>query len=279
MNRYKGYDDLRMPNIANVFATAAFRFGHTLINDEILRLDENGHEIEGPGIEKGNLKLHQAFFAPYRLHNEGGIDPVVRGLFLSKSKSNSNGKINEELIDRFLHMSEEIALDLASLNIQRGRDHALPFYYSWRKLCKLDKNYNEFEKLKDIPAGYHNKLAKLYGNFSNIDPFVGFMLEKKLKNSRVGPTLSCLIRKQFDDIRAGDRLFYARPEIFTGQQLEAIKRISLASVICATSDEIMKVRGDVFEVKSRLVQCKDGVHGIDLTPWKEGCDEGLHTEL
>lgn len=78
---YAGYDAEVNPSVSNAFATAAFRFGHTLINPQLQRLD-NGFKP----VAEGPLPLHEAFFAPERLLAEGGVDPLLRGLFASPLK-------------------------------------------------------------------------------------------------------------------------------------------------------------------------------------------------
>ncbi len=68
-------------SIANVFATAALRMGHGLIQPVLHRLNASWQPIaEGP------LLLQDAFFAPWRLMDEGGLDPILRGLFATPAK-------------------------------------------------------------------------------------------------------------------------------------------------------------------------------------------------
>ena len=71
MNRklglYPGYDQNIDPSIANVFATAAYRFAHLAIQPLVFRVDTNLNE--NPDFP--SVPLFEAFFAPWRVVFEG----------------------------------------------------------------------------------------------------------------------------------------------------------------------------------------------------------------
>ena len=152
LGSYRGYNPDVNPTIANSFATAAYRFGHSQIQPVFHRLNESylPHTV-------GPLNLTDAFFSPFRLLEEGGVDPMIRGLIASpgKKRSSQSGLVSDltealfqqvRLPPAYTHTHthththtlvqvHEVALDLAALNIQRGRDHGLPSYLEWRRLC------------------------------------------------------------------------------------------------------------------------------------------------
>lgn len=133
MGSYGGYNPNVNAGILSAFATAAFRFGHTLINPVLYRLDEDFQPIP-----QGHISLHRAFFSPFRIVNEGGIDPLLRGLFGVAGKMRvSTQLLNTELTERLFSMAHAVALDLAAMNIQRGRDHGIPPYNDYRTFCNL----------------------------------------------------------------------------------------------------------------------------------------------
>ena len=88
IGEYKGYNPAIDATISNVFAASAFRFGHTMVNSILPRLDGNFDPIS-----EGNLPLSNAFFAPWRLIQEGGVDPILRGLFASAAKLNKPNEV------------------------------------------------------------------------------------------------------------------------------------------------------------------------------------------
>ena len=69
-------------------------------------------------IPEGDLPLHNAFFSPWCLVEEGGLDPIVRGLFASPTKlAMANEGLNDVLTERLFEVAHTVTLDLAALNI------------------------------------------------------------------------------------------------------------------------------------------------------------------
>ncbi|XP_074869603.1 myeloperoxidase-like isoform X2 [Carettochelys insculpta] len=200
---YTGYDESVDPTVANVFSLA-FRFGHGSIQPFVTRLDECFQPL-GP---HSKVPLHLTFSASWRIIMEGGIDPLLRGMLVDHAKlMKQNQMVVEEVQDRLFEQIEIIGLDLAALNLQRGRDHGLPGYNAWRRFCGLSQPRN----LAELSTVLRNpKLAKkfidLYGTPDNIDIWIGALAEPFVPNGRVGPLLACIIGTQFRKLRDGDRL-------------------------------------------------------------------------
>uniref|UniRef100_A0A3B3Z7T5 Uncharacterized protein n=1 Tax=Periophthalmus magnuspinnatus TaxID=409849 RepID=A0A3B3Z7T5_9GOBI len=270
MPPYKGYDASVDPTIANVFATAAFRFAHVTVQPMVARL--------GPGysIDSQNppLPLHQSLFASWRVVQEGGIDPVLRGLLLSPAKLQTPGQMMvEELTERLFQAQGGIPLDLAALNLQRGRDHGLPGYGAWRQFCGLTVP-NTTSELADILGNstLAHKFQLLYGTPHNIDVWVGAISEPPLPGGRVGPLLSCLLGRQFRTLRDGDRFWWERKGVFSSSQRKQLHSVSLSRIICDNS-HITSVPIDPFtrtESPEDLLSCSHPlIPHLDLSPWKE----------
>lgn len=273
ISEYKGYDPTVDVSVTNEFATAAMRFGHSIVQPIISRLNESFLPIP-----EGNLPLHQAFFSPYRIVEEGGIDPVLRGLFATGAKmKRPNELMNSELTEKLFALANAIGQDLASLNIQRGRDHGLPFYNEYRRICNMTVA-ETFDDLSDTitDRSTRESLEILYGHVDNIDLFVGGMSETPYKrSSKVGMTFWCILIEQFSRLRDGDRFWYENPMVFNPDQLLQIKQSSLARVICDSSDGITHVQRDAFRMvnsREEYISCDD-IPKMDLKMWSDCCTD------
>lgn len=112
-------------------------------------------------------KSQQAFFNPFRLAKEGGIDPILRGLIFTGSKERrieENGPFNQDLLEKLFQASDAIALDLGALNVQRSRDHGIPFYPEWRRYCGLSVPQTFEDLREDFNPSAIRKLRELYSN-------------------------------------------------------------------------------------------------------------------
>lgn len=105
-----------------------------------------------------------------------------------------------------------------SLNLWRGRDHGLPGYNTYRRICGLPPVTNFQELLTIMDRPFVDRLAKVYRSVDDIDLFIGGLVEQHLPGSMLGPVFSCIIADQFARLKEGDRFFYehgGHPNSFT----------------------------------------------------------------
>ncbi|XP_067849684.1 eosinophil peroxidase-like [Heptranchias perlo] len=267
---YKGFDETVDPRISNVFATAAFRFAHVTIHPILFRLDENYRE--NPAYP--SISLHKSFFSPWRIIEEGGIDPIVRGVILNSAKLQTQTQMMpEELTEKLFQPKESLALDLAALNLQRGRDHGLPSYSAWRRFCGLQEARNLSELIKILNSTYlAKKLLSVYKTPDNIDVWIGAIAEPLLPKARVGELLACLLGKQFWVLRDGDRFWWENEGVFTSQQREELSKVTLSRILCDNT-RIQRIPVDVFtrnQYPSDFLLCNSSaIPSLNLSPWKE----------
>ncbi|XP_034565821.1 eosinophil peroxidase isoform X2 [Notolabrus celidotus] len=268
IGRYPGYNPNIDPSIANVFATAAYRFAHLAVQPRLSRLDANYRE--NPRFP--SVPLYEAFFTPWRVIFEGGVDPLLRGLVGRPAKLNTQDHmLVDALRERLFQFVQHLALDLGALNMARGRDHGLPGYNAWRKFCGLSTPRNQAELAAVLNNGdLASRLLQFYGTPDNIDIWLGGVAEPFVQGGRVGPLLACLISEQFKRTRQGDRLWYENPGVFTARQRLALSRASVSRIICDNTG-ITSITADPFNVPSRrnpLLNCSN-IPRLNLSAWRE----------
>jgi len=209
---YTGYDPGVDPGIANVFSTAMFRLGHTMLSPFIQRLKANGDPIpEGP------LALRDAFFTPDTLINEGGIDPILKGL-ASQVMQRIDNMVVDDIRNFLFGPPGAGGLDLASLNIQRGRDHGLPDYNTFRIYYGLTP-VSSFADVSSDPT-VQSRLAAAYTSVDEIDVWVGALAEDPVGGGAlVGELLFAALKDQFERLRDGDPGWYQNVLPFLAQKV------------------------------------------------------------
>ena len=233
------YDSSINAGITNLFSTAAYRFGHSMLSSLILRLDAQGHEIAA-----GHLPLREAFFAPQKLV-ETGIEPILRG-FATQVSQKVDAFFVDDIRNFLFGPPGAGGLDLVALNIQRGRDHGFPSYNDVRRELEGLEPKTDFPEVTESPE-LRNKLADAYGDINNMDVYIGGLAEDPVPGSMLGELFHTIVTLQFEALRDGDRFWHQRT--LSQNELEEIKGTKLADIIRRNTDIGDEISDSVFIVE------------------------------
>ncbi|OWA50683.1 Peroxidasin [Hypsibius exemplaris] len=267
--RFNGYNISSDAGLTNEFSTAAFRVGHTMVAESFAQMDGDFHAT-------GQVPLKSTFFDTDKFHDEQNVMvEVVRGMTKQKGKEVDNS-VTQQLAGHLFAGKAKFGQDLVSLNIQRGRDHGLPNYMEWRKLCglKTADTFMKLRKLNILPTEMVDQLPLIYESVKDIDLYPAGIAEIQGEGGIIGPTFSCIIGEQFQRLRSADRFWYENdlplPSRLSDDQLSAIRETSLASILCSTVEGLSSVQPKVFLTASARNPRKDcSFHRtISLKAWK-----------
>lgn len=273
LGEYDGYDASIDPSVSTEFANAAYRLGHTLLSNQLQLLGENGVD---------EIALAQAFFRP-DLVQEGGVDSSLQGLIYQSAQELDNFVVDG--VRNFLFFfpaeggtSTAGGLDLASLNIARGRETGLPGYVEVHNQLFPEDPITSFDDLpfREGLAGEDGVFAQVYSDISEIDLWLGGISEAPADHGGLlGPTFTAIVADQFERVRDGDRFFYLE-ELETLEILApGIEETTLSDVLRNNTDDAFLVPDNAFEVPyERILEGSDADNVLRGSRLDERLDGG-----
>ena len=278
---YYGYEMSLDSAVSNSLAVSVFPLVYTMLPTRL-------HSYTDQMRPAGARKMRDAFFDPGLLYDRDAFDQLALGMLVQPARwprlwsgsalaTGVGGVGKPDPRGRSGHSP----VDVMAIWLQRGRDHGIPGYTSWRRACRLRPLINDFSDLRKIMSSLAvRQLQMLYRNVDDIDLLTAALAEKPLRGALVGPTFACLLGRQFQRIKRGDRYWYENdqpPNGFTQQQLHQIRKTTLASILCENMNQPLFVQPEAMHLSDEYLnafqRCED-LPKTDQTPWTERLDEG-----
>jgi Ca2+-binding RTX toxin-like protein len=164
------------PSIFAEFAHVVYRFGHSMLSDTVDRLDNNLNPLTG----EPQLGLIQAFLNPQAFTSSGAVTGTVEeasGAIIRGMTRQVGGEIDEFVVQAVRDNLVGLPLDLAALNMARGRDTGVPTFNDARAQFYAmtgDAQLRPYVSWADLAQNIKNPLSIInfiaaYGHHASVE--------------------------------------------------------------------------------------------------------------
>ncbi|KAI3386572.1 hypothetical protein SNEBB_009488 [Seison nebaliae] len=256
---FEGYSDQVDPRMSIELNSAAFRMGHTMLRGD-LTLRDNDYDI------LDTVELDRTFFNTKIQRSENGIENILFGLLRDRaalSKLSIPVAMHSRLFAIYGENDEVLsAHDIASIDVERGRDAGLKGYTHYLNSCQKriygdEGRYVEtYDDLEDEFIIHKNNLdimKSVYKKLDDVDLFVGGLAESHMPGGSIGPTFACIFGDAFERMKKGDRFYFEIDDSLTGftqEQLTSVKKMSMSKMLCNTLSDVKQIQKSAFNIPS-----------------------------
>ncbi len=201
---FNGYDETVDASVSAEFAHVAYRFGHSMLNEEVTFIDpQTGQQRQ--------ISLVDAFLKPENV-GEYGIDGLLAGSFTTPHQA-----IDVDMVNALRNQLVGRPLDLAALNIFRGRDTGVAAFNEVRRqlfdetgdnALEPYTGWDDFQTQNGLSDAFIAQLQEAYPEgFEAMDLWIGGLAEVP-SFGQLGSTFGYIFNEQLDRLQHGDRFYY-----------------------------------------------------------------------
>ncbi|CAG4966592.1 unnamed protein product [Parnassius apollo] len=246
------------------------RWFHTTQEGNMNLYDTHGNYLKKVPIV--NITLRTGFFDV-----DDNMDYVTQGNF-RQATGKADYIVDPDVVEMGLG-SPQRAADLLTNDLAKNRLFGFQPYIKYREFC-FKQSFKIFDDLLQAIDPERVELLKdVYENVEDIDLIAGIWLEKLIEGGNVPPTLYCVVVEQLLRVIASDRHWYERPKrpnAFTNEQLQEIRKATVARLLCDVGDKVTSIQRQAFyriSANNPLCNCND-IDFVNLWAWKDPtCDE------
>ena len=129
VNVFNDYDASLNPAIVAEFAHTVYRFGHSMLTENVDRYDADFNPIGTGGVAgatEEQIGLIEAFLNPIEFADTGATAEEAAGAIIRGMTRQRGNQIDEFVTEALRNNLVGLPLDLAALNIARGRETGVP---------------------------------------------------------------------------------------------------------------------------------------------------------
>ncbi|XP_022816297.1 peroxidase-like [Spodoptera litura] len=259
------YNEAIIPQMAMEFPLA-LRWAHTMQEGTLKMYNPHGDYVKKvPLVE---LTIRTGY-----LGVDNNVDYLTQGAFRQPSAKVGDNLVDPDMAERVLGYVQP-SQDVFSNDLAKNR---LMFMQPYIKYVEhfYGKKITSFKDLAEFfEPEVLEKLSDIYDSVEDIDLLAAMWVEKPIPGGHVPRIFYSILAEQLLRTMKSDRHWYERPNrphAFTFEQLQEIRKMTVARFMCDVGDTVTEIQPRAFQrigPGNELVSC-GLIPDMDISAWKD----------